>query len=150
VPPGRIIRNLYQRETPDSHGSGLSRLRTLTAPDSHSSGLSQLRTLTAPDSHSSGLSQLRTLTAPDSHGSGLSRLRTLTAPDSHSSGHSQFRTVTPVFTNTEVLWLVTDSCTAQNTFFFKEDWFIAVSCTNVYMSFPLKLFQTPVYRRLLT
>ena len=39
----------------------------------------------------------------------------------------------------------------KNCFFFKKkDWFIALRCTNVYMNFPLKLFQIPVYMRLLT
>jgi len=33
---------------------------------------------------------------------------------------------------------------------FLKDWFIALTCTNVYMNFPLKLFQIPVYMRLLT
>jgi len=36
-----------------------------------------------------------------------------------------------------------------STIFFK-DWFIALRCTNVYMNFPLKLFQIPIYMRLLT
>jgi len=34
--------------------------------------------------------------------------------------------------------------------FFFKDWFIVLRCTNVYMNFPLKLFQIPVYMRLLT
>jgi hypothetical protein len=35
-------------------------------------------------------------------------------------------------------------------FIFFKDWFIALRCTNVYTNFTLKLFQIPVYMRLLT
>jgi len=40
-----------------------------------------------------------------------------------------------------------ESDIAQNAL---KDRFIALRCTNDYMNFPLKLFQTPVYITLLT